>query len=289
MHTKVKNITPMATAEFENAANEKLIELYAAIRKRMPGIRVARVGWDRLNATVYYPNERYVRGEIGFGRKQFSDSQNHTYFIEGPFIDNQRGGSALEKKRLRSSNADTLARKAKTELRPYTARDHAAVHTNTASQMRLADTPAEKQETEKLRAARKLLVGREYSNPDFSLAFCNALAAVTFPQEDIEHAKNLLLYSMSTEGAREIVAREEKRQPYYAAAYERRGQPVYDYIKYGGGDGPDQAISAPQSEMPEKLYMALATLNTLEVGGRVEGMGAKVSDDEFIVLKGALE
>lgn len=289
MHTPVRNLTPMSVHEFQDRANEEVIELYDEIRKRMPGVRVCGVSYSGNNATLYYPDERYARGVIGFEPNWLTNgNRSASFYIQGPFITNERGGGAPENCRMRSKSAATLARKAKKALRAYTTRDHANVYGMDASIFARKPTPAEAQEDAELKEANNLLSGRVYGGVELSAAFRKALATVTFPQEDIEHAKNLVLCSMAVETQQEVEARRVARRPYYVAVYERYGQPVYDLLPYGGSDEED-VRGAMQFNMPERLHMALATLNTLQVGGEVEGMGKKISDDEFIVLKGAFE
>lgn len=268
----VRDITELRGPEIDDQLTEEQIKLWVEIRKRMPGIRVGMVENDPRKY-LFYADELAARGSFGFGSKNFRNAS--TFYIEGPLIRNERGGSGMEHRRLRSGNAATLARKAKTNLRAWTVRDRATHYSFATSRLQTARTPQEDETAKARDNARRLLNGVGYISPTPS--FLSALRHVVIPDQNIQHAVRVLIAAMDEEKEKNGTA----AQPVYVAVHERRGVPVYDLYNYANNE--ILADAAPQDAMPASLYERLATLNIADVEDVVPHIGVKVSAFEFVL------
>ena len=266
MDILVKDVTELRGPQIEDQLSEAQCELWAEIRKRMPGIRVGYapgVGYSLL----YFADELLVRGGFGFNTKSYRDDP--TYFIEGPFIYKERG----ERNRLRSKSAATLARKAKDHLRAWTLPDRAKRVHSEASSFAASKTPQEEERQKVVRDAKKLVTPVTYYDPPVGLI--NAMRHATIPDANYAHAFRVLAEDMDRRAAGGAGV-----DPVYVAVYEKRGVPVYDYYCYKTNVGSE---AVPQTDMPPELYERLSTLNILDVKDTVARVGVRVSDFEFII------
>lgn len=266
MDILVKDVTELRGAQIDDRLSESQCELWAEIRKRMPGIRVGYAPGTEY-VLLYFADELLVRGAFGFSTKDYrSDS---TYYIEGPFIYKERG----ERNRLRSKSAATLARKAKDHLRAWTLPDRAKrVHSEAAS-FAASKTPQEEERQKVVRDAKKLVTPIVYYDPPVGLI--NAMRHATIPDANYAHAFRVLAEDMDRRAAGVAGV-----DPVYVAVYEKRGVPVYDYYCYKTQVGSE---AVPQTDMPPELYERLSTLNILDVKDTVARVGVRVSDFEFII------
>lgn len=273
MQVRTTSLTELRGHEIDARLSEKQLELWSEIRKRMPGVRVGRhIGSDA--PYLFYQDEHYARGFFGYSLKNFN-ADGYTFFVEGPFISNRRGGHGSESRRIRSKSAATLARKAKEGLRAWTVRDRAVEKSVHKNRVLTEHNPDEKARQNRVTDAKRLLFGVGYISPTTS--FLRALRSVTLPDQNIQYAVNLLVEDEELEAKRG-----PRPDPVYVAVYEKRGLPVFDYYQYANNTIVHDA--EPQDMMSSALYERLSVLNVLEENVLVEDAGMKVSDFEFILL-----
>lgn len=277
MEVMVKDITELRGPEIDDRLSEQQLELWTEIRKRMPGIRVGFAPFSYApHPTLFYADELFARGSFGWDTKNYNS--DYTFFITGPFIHKERG-SGIERSRLRSKSAATLARKAKEHLRAWTLRDRAKRMASRAAGFAAAKTPQEEEWSKVVDDARQLVSSVSYLGPPASLI--NAMRHATIPDPNYAHAFRVLAEDMDRRAAAG-----SKIEPVYVSVYEKRGVPVYDYYSY---DSCASSEAVLQSDMPPELYERLATVNILDVGDVVVGVGTRVTEFEYIIAPPELE
>lgn len=282
MNVRVDKVTALTPTEFDANVDDRVAELYGEIRKRMPGIRCGIYKQPGYNATpfvVYFQDERYVRGYLGYSKKNYP-ADHETLYIGSQKIHNERGGGSIENTRLRSKSATTLARKAKTALLRITVEDAAGAYRRTAGELRRALTPDETARREAYRGATEVLTGNSfYEAPPTNVLHC--LLKADLPE--IAAAARTVAEGNPTRNSKPVM---------YVAVYEKRGVPVFDTFAYDiphdDDDGPIKE-AALQTEMSEALYTRLSTLNVLEPNTMVAGVGSRLSQDEYLVVADGLE
>ena len=273
MEVLVKDVTELRGPEIDDRLSEKHLELWTEIRKRMPGIRVGFAdNYVGRRPVLFYADELFARGSFGWDRKSYKS--DCTFFITGPFIRKERGYD-VEKLRLRSKSAATLARKAKEHLRAWTLQDRAERVDSEAANFAASKTPQEKEWQKVVNDAKKLVVPVTYYNPPVGLI--SAMRHATIPDANYAHAFRVLAEDMDRKAAAGAGA---GVSPVYVAVYEKRGVPVYDYYCYETKVGSE---AVPQTDMPPELYERLSTLNILDVKDTVAHVGVRASDFEFII------
>lgn len=277
MNVRVDEVMALTPTEFDASVSAEVAELYGEIRKRMPGIRCGIYKQPGYKAVpvVYFQDERYVRGNLGYSRKNYRADSN-TFYIKSQKIHNERGGGSPENTRLRSKSAATLARKAKTALLRITVEDMARANTYSADALRITLTSDEIARRNAYREAMEMLTGSRFNaTPPTNVLQC--LLKADLPE---------IAAAASTVVKGDVVDR--RRSVMYVAVYEKRGMPVFDTHMYFDRDTPAQE-ALPQEEMPEPLYTRLATLNVLDPNITVAGVGRRLSQDEYLVVADGLE
>lgn len=279
---RVDEVTPLVGHEIDANLSEETAELYSSIRKRLPGIRCGlRKTKLQTDAVLYYAGERVVRGTFGHNKKDYESEP--TYFVSSPYINKEKSWGD-ERHRTRSIHISTTARKAKEALKAPTLPLIAGQFSDEANRVNTTKPKARVEWDKNVsESVKELIAGPNWmhSSIGFSERFKAALDKVAFADSDIQQRVDFML----GKGEPEKV----NLSPIYVAVYERYDSAVMDVYDYRARSGsasaialkPMQAVS--QHDMSDELRARLATLSMLEVGQLVEGMGVRVSEDEFIV------
>lgn len=277
---RVDAVTPLVGHQIDDNLSEETAELYSNIRKRLPGIRCG-LNKTGSQAVLYYAGERVVRGAFGYDRKDYGSDP--TYFVSSPYITKEKTWG-VERHRTRSIHVNTIARKAKEALKAPTLPLIAGQFDDGATRVRSTKPKARVEWDKKVVASvKELIAGPSWMHDSvgFSERFKAALNEVAFANPDIQRCVDFMLGKGEPEKL--------DLAPIYVAVYEHRDSAVMDVYDYRASSGAASAIAlksmqaVPQHDMSDELRTRLATLSMLEVGQLVEGMGIRVSEDEFIV------
>lgn len=119
---KVKNCDPITALEMQqlHGANE-VAQFMDTLMSEMRGIQFGQR--DTASVWVYYPNDIFSLGWIGFGDYRDSGDQPPTFVVNSRHIENKKYNSAyseLQHRMKMSVNIDTAITSAKKFLRPWT-------------------------------------------------------------------------------------------------------------------------------------------------------------------------
>lgn len=283
---------------------KKLKDMATALQNRMRGIRLAlgdftTVGksslpndeWQNVvsDLYVYVPGERYARGLIGFGKFRVSggnyDEDDFQYMVKSSSIRNAKYNPGREQFHMMiSSNQDSAIRSAMTNLRAYTVPMIASIeskdfcnHLNEAYR------------------AKERVVGTKFSETFHSSTLREELLSLY--ASGFRFTNTTLNQGMESYLAAKAELKEYSQRSglaYFVQVRLVNGEQWVDILDVAGFNKQDvrysdTAISEQKTirgeDVPYDIAAKIATLSMLGDGESVEGVGTRVREDSYWVVR----
>lgn len=280
----------LRTVDDVDGVSVKTAELCEAVRSELRGIKFAfarrgsKTVWDgslsKLMALwAYYPGDEYAVGLVGFGDFAVSTSDD-VYAVYARGIRNEKFADHRDQYHMAmSSSMDRAVKNAKKYLRRYSTVEVADLN---LGDIQTKINSAVWTTSSQYREAQKAV----FEHPMVETEIERVLNGSTFCDPTFRQAAATLMAVRD-----EHKARSEKEHHgwyvnlrHYPAGVVFEVLEMYD-IRRLKDASQCKLTSYRQEELPQELAASLATLSMLENGNYVEGLGIKLSDVSYMVLK----